>query len=1735
MMMYLMKCPERAAAAGHDPGSGAARLEKDDDDDDDEGGRSRRDVAARREAHSSAGKRQTLPKDKKKKKKKKKKSSRSVKRLKEEGEGGRGKWEGGRGGRGGGGGGGTSRQPPPAGSTHGQRGGGRRMEQPWVPTHVQVTVLRGRGLRGKGKQGTSDVYAVIQLAKEKYSTRVAEKTTQPEWREECCFELQPGVLGTGTRTGTDTDAGPQLVLTVMHRAHIGLDVFLGQALLQLRKLFHESRGVKNQWYRLNSKTGKKEKERGDIQVSIQFTRNNLTASMYDLVMKDKGGVSTFSKLKERMRGKRRSSEDDSTSAPGATLPEGADPLCRMRQRLPSDGGGEEDYEDDEGGEVRRSKMRTFFLRGKLRKSSDTRSSTSLGSESSESSRGGSLSPTAGISVVVSDLSNSPSNSSNLTADSPEHTADTSPKLSPVRCDFSDEINEITIAVPQLYAGVNGSHKLQPRDQASAAPGASLAVGHLQKTLPLSVSLQNLRPRASADPLHGTVGDGRRWSFDKAGEEESAAIAAAMEKNCPALGREDKHEEAERDPGTEGKHKGWFRSMDLHSKPSPGPLPKLDPSTEPPVSPLHHSNPFCPSPPMSPVNPFLLQDVIYDASPPPLPFLSSSRPPIEQLFPKASHPITQIWDSPTTEDLVIKMGRVAPTTSMKEKIHLSKKSSNPFTTAEEQQPDREWDDSFEEFATCRLQGPKGQTSDSLASVHQRERGSDEGIDSLNTKGVTLSNYTNCGHLHSLDPIPEDESFEYCNNVFSTSAVSAEFYPAPEWHKANSTTNMPPCFSDPTGSSGIGSSVEDDFLSCFSSYSASDKFSACSSDETEPQTLESVVPSLEILAQTAVIPKGSSSTDELFTDSTQQTVNQSEDSDWWDSEGSLVFTPPPTMSTGMTTGLEAADMQTPENLDLQQNSNISPLSDDKNEGVPQGESSGQPSLYVRTSSPGIGHSSSFEDQEMQEGCWESPVPFKPFGSFNQSTNSLQSLYVTADSQDDQNCHSLAPSESSAVSEPAERFHSENLTFCGELGEILEAAGDSVSPDGPNNQSDWLSPVPESRPDTGEPGFTARDNMSSQFFPATDMFPKPVAGNQFAVLDGQFVKKPPPQLPKISQSTRSFLQSLNGNLARHQNQYGISEPSETLDSLEGDQFTDLGDMFVKKTSRQRPKISQSTSSFLQRLDSNWQDHQNLNCVSEPTKRVDSEKSTFCGELGEIPEPTSASVSPVGSTSGANNQPDSSSLGTEDRPDTFEPGFTDPCDLGFTAGNEGGSQFLPVTPTDSYLKPVEGDQFAVLDDVFVKKPSPELPQICQSTRSFLQSLDGNLQYHYDVATPTERIVDTNCGELGEIPNTASAAVIPECSPDDTKKPNDLLSLVTDNRPDPHEPGFTDSCESGLTAGDDGSSQDLAATPSDSYPKPVRVNQFTAFDDMFVKNTPPRLPKIFQRTRSVPSFLRSQNHYGASRHTQRRGSENSTIFGELGEVTEAAGASVSRSDSGPNINTHISDWLALVMEDRRDTRFPEGGRRSSQVLPATSKDSKPDEVLDDMFMNNPLPQRPTLHRTQSESTFAWDKTLPLSFWNEPRPLQASSTPPASPSLSTTSAPPLTRQSSCFPSFLSNASPLPATLNSQEAQESRQQHAARQEPRYPPKNNMLYTTSDSQKLGCAVFVHGVACGCPLPTRFRVGKIASSPLDLHGPLYCTEYPPPKKNKYEVEGYVKKNQGKNGGITMLFLSLCRYRYV
>ncbi|XP_032402776.1 dentin sialophosphoprotein isoform X1 [Xiphophorus hellerii] len=911
-------------------------------------------------------------------------------------------------------------------------------DQRWVPTHVQVTVLKGRGLRGKGKHGTSDVYTIIQLGKEKYSTGVAEKTTEPEWREECSFELQPGVLENAERSGYPAGSN-ELVLTVMHRALIGLDVFLGQAVIQLDKLFHERRHVKNdyshefetkgeptalllvtlwwpiasRWYRLNSKTGKKEKERGDIQVTILFTRNNLTASMYDLVMKDKG-ASTFSKLKERMKGKRRSSDEESSSA---VVPGGYSSLYRMRQRLPSDGGGEEDYEDDEGGEVRRSKMRTFFLRGKLRKSSDTRSSTSLGSESSESSsRGGSLSPTAGISVVVSDLSNSPSNSSNFTADnSPEHTANISPKSSSLRCEFGDDAGEITIAVPPPTVCVNGSHasKVQAQDRGSGKPSGSLGSGLLlQRSVAHSVSLQNLSTKPSAELPKGPAGDGRRWSFDRAGEEERAAIAAALgqsgageeerpepaslpdasqaepesqvkkqRRNLFSHGRSEsagkgqsqsKGESEQSAAATEDKHRAWFGSKDSHNKPSLVVSTKLEPSTDPHppplplsrhppgvpgdptslVSALHHTNPFSRSqttpPPISQCNPFysrlqhnpffteMLTNQTLKSPLPPLPYLSSSRPPITDLFPQSSNP-DLMQDSPTVEDTADAkdqpVERPLPPVPLVNKEPLIKKLSNPFLSAEERNLDLEWDESFEAFAAGRLQSPEEfamesrtqqNTVDDHPLEHDRSKGELQPVPDANEQtnisdvlydqpgGRFLSNelplpiqMRNNNALHFdafpqfLETIPEHRSFDSDDSTLNTPTNSPEptdfivteqdsnttndfthtNINAAPFHISSAQLNNNSSSSPDPSSSGLGSSTEEDVLSCFSSQS--EKFSVSSSEEAE-STILHFKNSSDSTAVKTIKTSGSGdgiadkSVDQFLIADSHKTVDQPEDS-------------------------------------------------------------------------------------------------------------------------------------------------------------------------------------------------------------------------------------------------------------------------------------------------------------------------------------------------------------------------------------------------------------------------------------------------------------------------------------------------------------------------------------------------------------------------------------------------------------------------------------------------------------------------------------------------------------------------------------------------------------------------------------------------------------------------------------------------------------------------------------------
>ncbi|KAF7242098.1 Rab11 family-interacting protein 1 [Varanus komodoensis] len=233
----------------------------------------------------------------------------------------------------------------------------------WAPTHVQVTVLKARGLRAKAKGagGGSDAYAVMALGKEKFATSVAERCQgSPEWREEATFELPPPPrrgLGGGPGPG---GAPPALLqLTVFHRALLGLDKFLGRAEVSLAELQTEGGRRSTRWYKLHSKPGKKEKERGEIEVDIQFMRSNMTASMFDLSMKDKSRT-PLGKLKDKLKGKR-----------GNGLPDTASAIIPSISHSPAD-----DSEEDEK-EKKKSKFKTLFSKPGLQKSNISQSMSVL--------------------------------------------------------------------------------------------------------------------------------------------------------------------------------------------------------------------------------------------------------------------------------------------------------------------------------------------------------------------------------------------------------------------------------------------------------------------------------------------------------------------------------------------------------------------------------------------------------------------------------------------------------------------------------------------------------------------------------------------------------------------------------------------------------------------------------------------------------------------------------------------------------------------------------------------------------------------------------------------------------------------------------------------------------------------------------------------------------------------------------------------------------------------------------------------------------------------------------------------------------------------------------------------------------------------------------------------------------------------------------------------------------------
>uniref|UniRef100_A0ACB8EIE6 Uncharacterized protein n=1 Tax=Sphaerodactylus townsendi TaxID=933632 RepID=A0ACB8EIE6_9SAUR len=113
----------------------------------------------------------------------------------------------------------------------------------------------------------------------------------PEWHEECLLQL-PNVL--------DDSKEHSLVLTVMHQSLHHFSQFLGRISLPLAQLFQDKTKRKNEWFVLQSRHGKKEKMRGQLQLDIQFLQ--ISSPSNGPSLSSRGGWSLFTRFCDSRKG-----------------------------------------------------------------------------------------------------------------------------------------------------------------------------------------------------------------------------------------------------------------------------------------------------------------------------------------------------------------------------------------------------------------------------------------------------------------------------------------------------------------------------------------------------------------------------------------------------------------------------------------------------------------------------------------------------------------------------------------------------------------------------------------------------------------------------------------------------------------------------------------------------------------------------------------------------------------------------------------------------------------------------------------------------------------------------------------------------------------------------------------------------------------------------------------------------------------------------------------------------------------------------------------------------------------------------------------------------------------------------------------------------------------------------------------------------------------------------------------
>ncbi|KAG8546549.1 hypothetical protein GDO81_018667 [Engystomops pustulosus] len=199
--------------------------------------------------------------------------------------------------------------------------------------------------------------------------------------------------------------------------------------------------------------------------------------MFDLSIKDKPKT-PFGKLKDKLKVKKLSQMESSSAIVPSNI-----------GRLDS---------DDEDEKKPKSKAAAFF-KGRLRKSSLTRSNTSLGSDSTISSTSATVPTSAGISIVLPDVIKKPAaRNSSLSTEPTATDHEASPRMTHKRA-FSDEVSQLKLfpepksvqnlkpkgsPISKSSVCINGSHVYTEVPAPKPTPS-------LEKASPASRSFQNI--------------------------------------------------------------------------------------------------------------------------------------------------------------------------------------------------------------------------------------------------------------------------------------------------------------------------------------------------------------------------------------------------------------------------------------------------------------------------------------------------------------------------------------------------------------------------------------------------------------------------------------------------------------------------------------------------------------------------------------------------------------------------------------------------------------------------------------------------------------------------------------------------------------------------------------------------------------------------------------------------------------------------------------------------------------------------------------------------------------------------------------------------------------------------------------------------------------------------------------------------------------------------------------------